>query len=226
MTIAFFDLDKTLISVNSASLWLRSQWRSGKLTPLQMIRMTMGLVRYHLGFANLDDYIAHALHKLKGESDALVQNEIETFYHDQVRHHYRPGALEVLSEHRARGDRLALLTSSPHQLARLVAKELTFHDCLATELEVDVQGKYTGRTIGPVCFGRGKVDVAQKYAADLQVPLSSCSFYTDSVTDLPMLKCVGSPVVVNPDPRLRRAALVEKWKIVDWGAPNDIKRSR
>lgn len=224
MSIAFFDLDKTLLAVNSASLWLRSQWRTGKLSPVQMLRLSAGLVRYHFGFTNLDETMRQALGNVKGENDALVQSELKAFYQAHVRHHFRPGALKALDEHRAQGDRLALLTSSPHQLAKLVADELVFHECLATVLEVDPKGFYTGRTIGPICFGKGKVDIAEEYARGQGVTLSSCVFYTDSVTDLPMLQCVGLPVVVNPDPRLRRAAHSANWKIVDWGAPHVAKR--
>ena len=68
-----------------------------------------------------------------------------------------------------------------------------------------------------VCYGEGKVKHAIAYAQKRGVSLDDCSFYTDSTADLAMLKAVGQPVVVNPDPRLMREAKAQGWEIVDWG---------
>ena len=41
-------------------------------------------------------------------------------------------------------------------------------------------------------------------------------FYTDSYTDLPLLRRVKEPVIVNPDPRLSREAKKRSWRVERW----------
>jgi phosphoserine phosphatase len=101
-----------------------------------------------------------------------------------------------------------------------VCHDLGLDACVCNRFEVDAQGRYTGRAHEPLCFGPGKVVLAERYAAGCGVPLAACTFYSDSHSDLPMLEAVGSPVVVDPDPRLRRLARQRGWPIEDWGVPS------
>ena len=226
MTLAFFDLDRTLLNVNSASLWVQLEWRNGRLSTGQLLRLSLGLLRYHFGLANLEKDLRLAVSRLKGESDGHVRAQVKAFYQNRLRHHYRPGGLSALHRHRQRGDAIVLLTSSPQLLAQLVADDLDFQAYLCTQLEIDDDGHFTGQIIEPLCFGAGKVELATTYARSQHIALTDCTFYTDSITDMPMLQAVGTPIVVNPDPRLRRAARAEDWPIVDWGIPDGPKRTR
>jgi phosphoserine phosphatase len=74
-------------------------------------------------------------------------------------------------------------------------------------------GRLTGRVTPPVCYGQGKVVWAERFAAEHDVDLDAGYFYTDSISDLPLLERVGHPVAVNPDPRLRRLADKRGWPI-------------
>ena len=130
---------------------------------------------------------------------------------------YRPGAREAIEQHRREGRKLVMLTSSSNYLAELVAGELRFDAVLCNRLEVDAGGTHTGRVIGGVCFGPGKLPHARAEAERLGVPLRDSTFYTDSYSDLPVMEAVSEPVAVNPDPRLRRYAHKRGWRIVDWG---------
>ena len=85
----------------------------------------------------------------------------------------------------------------------------------ATQIEVQ-GGKFTGRIHAPVCYGTGKVHWAEQFAAEKQIDLSQSWFYTDSYSDLPMLRRVGRRVVINPDPRLRRYARRAGWTVEEW----------
>ena len=132
---------------------------------------------------------------------------------------YRPGALRAVEEHRGTGDRLVLLTSSSGYLSELVSRDLRLDAILCNRFEVDAQGLHTGRPLGDVCFGLGKLTHAERYAREAGVALSQCAFYTDSYSDLPVLEVVGRPVAVHPDHRLRREAVRRGWPVVDWGVP-------
>jgi len=91
---------------------------------------------------------------------------------------------------------------------------------LYTRLEVE-RGKLTGRVIDPVCFEEGKVYWLQQLVEKQGIDLAKSWFYTDSVTDLPLLELVGHPVVVNPDPRLYRAASRRHWPVRFFAVPGD-----
>lgn len=223
MVLAFFDLDKTLLSVNSVSVWVRDEWCHGRLSGWQMLKLISGLIRYQFGMNDIEKDIHAGIMRLKGESAALVAQQIAQFYHSQIKYLYRPGALKALQEHRQQGHRLVLLTSIFHPLAKMVTAELNLDDCLSTTLEIDQEGFYTGKSLGPLCYGAGKLIHAQKHADQLNISLSDCVFYSDSITDLPVFQKVGLPVAVNPDFRLLRMARSQKWPIVDWGVAANVK---
>lgn len=219
MAIAFFDLDKTLLAVNSGSLWVRRELALGHITRMQALRASMWLARYHLGFVDMQHALGQAISHLKGTGEQLMRERTVRFYEELVRAQFRPGALRALEEHRSAGDRLVLLTSSTGYMSELVIRDLRLDDALCTRFEVDAAGLHTGRPLGEVCFGEGKRFYARSYAAQAGVSLSECVFYTDSYSDLPVLEVVGRPVAVHPDRRLRREALRRGWSVVDWGVP-------
>lgn len=223
MSIAFFDLDKTILAENSAKLWLKSQWNSRQIKLSQMITASYFLAKYHLGFTKLEEVIEKGLAMVAGEQKSFVMGETEQFYHDTVKKLYRPGALEAIEEHKQLGHVTSLLTSSFDGLSLLVKQDLRLDHCLSTRLEVDEQGLYTGKTLGPLCFGKNKVQFAKELCEKLGISLRECTFYTDSASDIPLLYLVGRAVAVNPDPHLRARAQLYKWEIVDWGRPEWAK---
>ena len=108
-------------------------------------------------------------------------------------------------------------TSSLNYVSELVCRDLGLDDYVSNRFEVDDDGLYTGRVIEPLCFGAGKVLLAERYVARYGVSLSEALFYTDSLSDLPMLEAVGRPVAVHPDPRLRRLVRQRRWPMIEWG---------
>lgn len=217
--IAFFDLDKTLLAVNSATLWVRSEVQLGHMSWWEASRSTIWLLQYQLGVVGLDHVVEELIRSLQGTREAELAGRVEAFYRQRIRGLYRPGGRAAVEAHRSAGDRVVLLTSASCYLAEAVARELRLDDVLANRFEVDAGGRYTGRPLGSICYGRGKLDVAEEYLASHGARLSECSFYTDSMTDLPLLERVGKPVAVHPDPRLRRLALGRGWPVADWGTP-------
>jgi HAD superfamily hydrolase (TIGR01490 family) len=125
----------------------------------------------------------------------------------------------VIEDHRSRGEKLVLLTSTSIYMAEAVSKELGFDDALCNRFEVDASGLYTGRPLGEICYGKGKLTLARAYAEQHGTDLQACAFYTDSMADSSVLEVVGRPVAVNPDPRLKRLARARGWPVADWGLP-------
>lgn len=225
MSIAFFDLDKTLIAENSAKLWIKSLWDSRQISLPQMIHASYWLAKYHLGFTKLDEVIGQWLSTLEGESKESFLKITEDFYNNTIKDLYRPGAIAALAYHKKLGHPLSLLTSSYDSLSALVQNDLKLDDCLCTRLEVK-NGLYTGKTVGPPCFGRNKIIFAQKLCEKYNTSLDRCTFYTDSASDIPLLELVGYPVAVNPDPRLRAIAQLKKWPVVNWGKPSWMNKKK
>ena len=217
MAIAFFDLDRTLIAKNSASLWIKSELREGQISTWEALRAGSWLLRYRLGFANMEDAVRRAIGSLEGKEEAPVKQRTHEFYDREIHNLYRPGAHPVLRQHRNAGDELVLLTSSSSYMSEKVSDDLKLDAFLCTSFEVDQNGQYTGRPVEPLCYGEGKLHHAKRYAEARNISLDDCAFYTDSNADIAMLHAVGQPVVVHPDPRLLREAKQQGWEIVDWG---------
>ena len=221
MRLAFFDLDKTLIDVNSATLWIRRELREGNVSWWTALRGAFWIALYSVGFARMEPVLEEAIAGLKGLAVADVKARTKRFYDEEIQQRYRPGAQEAVRAHQAAGDVLVLLTSSSSFLSELVAEELGFAHVLCNRFEVR-DGVLTGQKDGPLCFGAGKVGHAERLSTALSMPLRESVFYTDSYTDLPMLLKAGEPVAVHPDRPLRKEAQRRGWRIERWSGGDQV----
>jgi HAD superfamily hydrolase (TIGR01490 family) len=222
MPIAFFDLDQTLLCENSAALWIRREVALGHISKSQAVRAGFWLVQYELGLASVEQGVGRAIAALAGTKARDIRERTQSFYERQVRQLFRPGGRAEVALRREHADVCVLLTSSSNYIAELVNEELKLDGVLCNHLEVDSEGFHTGRTVGPVCFGSGKLKHALAEAERRGAKLDDCSFFTDSWSDLPVLEVVGRAVAVNPDRRLRRFALKRGWEVLDWGRPSGV----
>ncbi len=216
MKIAFFDLDRTVLHGNSAKLWVRAEFRRGALRKRDTLKAFAYLAAYRLGAANFEGALKQSIATLQGTKESELAARSAGFYHREMKPLVRRDARSAIDDERSRGNRLVLLTSSSPYLAAPVMRELQLDDVVCTKLEVDLDGCFTGRPAGRVCFGSGKVALANDYARAHASALKDCAFYSDSFSDLPMLEAVGEPVVITPDPRLRRIATARGWPIHNW----------
>jgi HAD superfamily hydrolase (TIGR01490 family) len=203
---AFFDLDLTLLSVNSAKVWLRHMWKQGELKPLDLVRSVSWMVQYRFALLDLTEVIKRTLKDLEGYVEADLEAQVAAWYAVEIKHLYYKEALALVEEHRQKGHRLFLATGSSPYMSRIAIAQVGLEDYVCTQLEVTDDGRFTGNVIEPVCYGEGKKHWASALAAREGVDLAKSWFYTDSYTDLPFLEAVGNPVATNPDPRLRRHA--------------------
>ena len=152
-------------------------------------------------------------------ADASIRtwkSETRDWFARDVAHHLRPGADRALQEHRERGHQLVLLTSASAFAARAARDTWKLDDFLSNDFPTDDEDKLIGTFARPLCYGPGKVERARLWASERGVELGNCYFYSDSYTDAPMLRAVGHPRVVSPDPRLGRAARQGGWPILQW----------
>lgn len=216
LAIAFFDLDLTILNINSASLWIKSEYKLGYISLWQLLRAFYWLTRYHLGSASMESALLSAYKTLKGYEVHAFNERIKHFYTEQVAHRVRSGAKEVIESHKTQGHLCYLCTNASAALSELFCEALELDGMICNHFE-EKEGKFTGEPATQLCFGRGKLILAQKLASDKKTVLEHCYFYTDSYSDLPLLEAVGYPFAVHPDQRLRRLANKLQWPILIWG---------
>lgn len=210
---ALFDIDGTLIARNSASLYMRHLRRTGQARRRDVVQTLYFLARYKLGMLDVERALAVSMTWVLGKREDAVRDDCAAWYAREVRPFVVPAMAAAVGAHRRAGHTTAVLTSATRYLAEPLAADLGIEHVIVTQLVVR-DGVFTGEAVRPVCYGRGKTYWAERFAAENGVDLSRSYFYTDSVTDLPVLERVGEPRVVNPDPRLRRAALRRGWPVM------------
>jgi phosphoserine phosphatase len=124
-----------------------------------------------------------------------------------------PQMLREAYEHQDAGRPAYIVTAASQELADGLARALVFDGGIGTRSEIR-DGVYTGRPIGPFTYREGKAEAIRQLAAEEGIDLAESFAYSDSESDLPMLRAVGHPVAVNPDRALERIARAEGWRII------------
>lgn len=216
MRAALFDMDRTLVRKETATLYVRYQRELGEARRRDLLRVTLWVAQYTFGAIDAPEVARRALRSLAGRSEAELAMRCDDWFRRWVEPHVCDRGRRAVERHRERGDLLAIVTGASPYAARPLARRLDVPNLVASELEVDDRGRFTGRYVPPLCIGAGKVDRTKRLADELGFCLGEATFYSDSFTDLPLLELVAEPVIVNPDPRLRRVALKRGWRVEAW----------
>jgi HAD superfamily hydrolase (TIGR01490 family) len=212
---AFFDLDKTLIEGSSALHFGRAAYKNGLLSRRQLVR----------------DVWANLKFRVQGSTDegtdALRQRILDAIAGQRVVDLQRLGPdvlagilpllyREVLHEayaHQDAGRPAYIVTAASQELADVLAHVLVLDGGIGMRSEIR-DGVYTGRPAGPFTYREGKAEAIREIAAKEGIDLSHSYAYSDSESDLPMMRAVGNPVAVNPDAALEKVARAEGWRIM------------
>jgi HAD superfamily hydrolase (TIGR01490 family) len=213
---AFFDMDRTLVKKDTAVLYTRYRRDLGEATMKDALQVGWWAIQYTLGVIDAPRVAVQALQNFKGKEEQWLVDQCAGWFKEYVLPHVQQKGREAVERHRAQGDFIAIVTGATRYAAEPLARELAVEKVVCTTLEVDPAGCFTGLPIEPLCYGPGKLELARRVAEREGIALSSATFYSDSITDLPLLEAVGKPIVVNPDSRLRRAAQKRGWTIERW----------
>jgi HAD superfamily hydrolase (TIGR01490 family) len=209
---AFFDMDKTLIAENSGSLYMRYRYQRGEIGGLDLVRGLGAYLQYKLGVLDIRNWTKQMMVQFRDQSEAELESEARVWFDAMVARTVYPRAAELVREHEALGHVVAIVSGATKFVVRPLAERLGVKHFLYTRLEVE-DGRFTGRVVEPICFEEGKIYWIQHFIEQQGIDLAKSFFYTDSITDLPLLDLVGHPVAVNPDPRLYRMALRRRWPV-------------
>jgi len=212
---AFFDLDRTLMEGSSAFQFGRAAYRAGLVNRRVLVRDAWENVLFRLRGST--DAGTDAVRARVGEMlEGLRVRDLQRLAPDVlagVLPRLYPQMLAIAYEHQDAGRPIFICTAASQEMAELMAIVLTFDGAVGSVAEV-VDGHYTGRAGGPFTYREGKAEAIRDLAAREGIELAASWAYSDSESDLPMLRLVGHPVAVNPDAELGRVARVEGWEVL------------
>jgi len=212
---AFFDLDKTLMEGSSALHFGRAAYKHGMVSRRQLARDAWANVKFRLNGstdAGTDELRQRILDSITGQRTVDLARLGPDVLAGILPLIYR----EVLDEayaHQDAGRAVYIVTAASQELADVLAHVLVLDGGIGMRSEVR-DGVYTGRPAGPFTYREGKAEAIREIAAQEGIDLSESYAYSDSESDLPMMRAVGHPVAVNPDAALEKVARAEGWRIM------------
>jgi len=212
---AFFDVDHTLLDVNSGMHWARHQRRAGLISTMDFLRAALWMVRYRLTTFDQESLIGKVAGAYAGTSVTHAETEMGRWFDAEMTRFIRPAGLARVREHLDAGHIVAIMSSGTRFTLEPLARLLGIAHVVCTVFE-ERDGLLTGLHVRPACAGNGKVTMAERFASEHDVDLGASYFYTDSHADMGLLERVGIPRVITPDRRLRRQARLRGWRIEDW----------
>jgi HAD superfamily hydrolase (TIGR01490 family) len=212
---AFFDLDRTLMTGSSGVFFARAAFESGMISRGRLLRDVYENLRFRLRGSTDEraDSVRERVGQLIADVPVRDLERLTPRVLAGVLPRLYPQMLARAYEHQEEGRRVYIVTAALQEMADLLARVLVFDGGLGSRLEI-CDGRYTGRAAGPFNYREGKVVAMRELAAREGIDLAESYAYSDSESDLPMLRAVGHAVVVNPDRELTRIARSEGWEIV------------
>jgi HAD superfamily hydrolase (TIGR01490 family) len=217
MNLALFDLDNTLLPIDSDYAWGEFTKRIGWTDPVVFkAKNDQFYADYQAGILDIHDYVRFATEAVRLKGPEAAAQAHAQFMKETILPQIKPQALELVQKHQTAGDHVMIVTATNEFVTRPIAQALGVQELIAVELARDSQAWITGEIVGTPSFKEGKVlrieqwlSAHQKTWQDVQI-----TFYSDSINDLPLLERAQIPVAVNPDTRLRQLATDRGWRIL------------
>ena len=217
-TVAFFDVDGTLLksTIVHCYIWMRSLQMPFFLKHLWLIGFLPKIVYYLiLDSISRTRFNAVFYRNYRGlevtEMKALSTEMFETYIRPKI----FSEAVSQIQEHKEQGTAIVLVTGSLDFVVQPIADYLAADAVLAPQLR-EQDGQFTGELTTAPLIGEAKAEAMRNYAEQHDISLEESYAYGDSQSDLPMLECVGNPIVVNPGKTLREKALKSGWELHEW----------
>ncbi|MDT8896305.1 HAD family hydrolase [Halomonas sp. I1] len=214
MSLAIFDLDNTLLSIDSDHAWGEFLLEQGAVDPVAYRQANdRFMADYEAGTLDMHAFLEVALKPLADNTPEQLAAWHQQFMASKIEPSILPRGEELVARHRTRGDTLLIITATNRFITAPIARRLGIDDLIAVEPEM-IDGRYTGRVSGIPSYREGKVERLTAWLADREETLDDAWFYSDSHNDLPLLEKVDHPVAVDPDTTLRDTAEARGWRII------------
>lgn len=218
MKLALFDLDHTLLPIDSDYSWgeftITLGWTDASSFKQ---RNDEFYAHYQAGTLDIHDYVRFATQAVRLQGAQAAAQAHERYMREVITPNIRPAAQALVRKHQAAGDTVMIVTATNEFVTRPIAQAFGVSELIAVELERDTSGWITGEIKGTPSFREGKVQRVQQWLAHRGLGWSDVDmhFYSDSPNDLPLLERAQHPVATNPDERLRQLAQTRGWPILD-----------
>lgn len=217
--LALFDLDHTLLPIDSDHTWGAFCIAEGLVDPIEhKARNEAFAADYRAGTLDIHAYVSFAMQVAANASPERAAALHAKYMRDWILPAIKPAALDLVRSHKEAGDTCIIITATNEFVTRAIATAFEVAHLIAVNLERDEAGHITNRIAGTPSFKNGKVIRMDMWLAErglswTDIPKST--FYSDSMNDLPLLERVTHPVATNPDERLRALAVQRQWRILD-----------
>ena len=218
LRLALFDLDHTLLPLDSDYEWGEFTIRIGWNDPVEFARRNDAFyAHYQAGTLDVHDYVRFATEAVRARGPEAAAAAHQQFMRDVISPAIQPQALALIRQHQAAGDEVLIVTATNEFVTTPIAQALGVPQLLSVQLVRDASGWYTGEIDGIPTMREGKVRRMEQWLSERQLGWDDVesTFYSDSMNDVPLLEKVNHPVVTNPDPRLRALAQERGWRILD-----------
>lgn len=219
MRLALFDLDHTLIPIDSDYAWGQFTVTLGWRDAEAHTRANDAFYeQYKAGTLDIREYIRFSVAPLAEQGVQRADAAHRRFMDEIVCPAVTPQAMELVRRHQAAGDQVIIVTATNEFVTRPIAAAFGVPELIAIDLERDAQGNPTGAICGTPSFREGKVARVEQWLAERGLDWSRVehsTFYSDSINDLPLLEKVHEPVATNPDARLTAMAAQRGWRILN-----------
>lgn len=215
--LALFDLDHTLIPGDSDLLWTKFLVEKKHIEEINTRLSDRFFSQYKNGTLNLNEFLDYQLKPLKVIKKSLLLSLREEFVREEIEPIISKKAKELVKSHLEAGHLCALVTATNEFITKPIAEIFGFKKLIATLVEQDSEGEYTGRTYGVASFQEGKIIRVNEWLDSLRFKLhhfEKTFFYSDSVNDIPLLEAVTDPIATNPDDVLLEHAEKRGWQII------------
>ena len=217
-SICLFDLDHTLLPLDSDHAWGQYTTRMGWTDAEKFAQRNDAFYRqYQQGELDIHAYVQFATQAVREHGLEASHQAHQSFMREVIVPAILPQATALVERHRALGDRLLIVTATNEFVTAPIAQASGIDTLIAVQLERDRNGELTGRIAGAPSFGPGKVVRLQQWLDEQGLTWEGIrsTFYSDSINDLPLLEKVNHPVATNPDARLRAVAQQRGWPILE-----------
>jgi len=215
MDLALFDLDHTLLPIDSDYEWGRFLARVGAVDEAhQQLENDRFYRDYQAGTLDIGAFLAFQLAPLAAFPPAQLRQWHDQFMAEVITPALRPAAHALVARHRDRGDLCAIITATNEFVTAPIAQRFGIEHLIATLVERRGDG-YTGKPTGVPSFREGKIIRLDQWLASRGTQLSDfprSTFYSDSANDIALLERVTDPVATNPDSKLAAVALARGWR--------------
>ncbi|MBV9487661.1 MAG: HAD-IB family hydrolase [Frankiaceae bacterium] len=215
--VAVFDMDGTLLPSNVvvSYLWLRLPELGLPAKAREVSEVARALPRW-LATEKKDRsaFLRMVYRRYEGAKLADLDRIVDETITSTMLEKLSANAVRAIREHRTAGHRLVLVTGAVTPLTRPLAP--LFDEIVTAELAVDADGRCTGLLERPPLVGESRASWLRHRAQEMGWDLANSYAYADSTSDLPLLRAVGNPVVIDPDVVLSRVARKERWPVELW----------